>query len=48
VVLEDFQRDFRLTGEAASDIAHCGANLVVESILGELMGRDTGEELVLE
>lgn len=48
VFLEGFQRDLRLTGDAASDVADSGADLVVEPFLGKLMGRDTSEELALE
>ena len=43
-----FQRDYSLTGGAASDIAHSGANLVAESIFGRADWGYTGEELALE
>ena len=45
VFLEDFQRDLSLTSEAASDFAHPRAKLVIEPILGKLMGRGSSEEL---
>jgi hypothetical protein len=48
VFLDGIQRDRSLTGKAASDVAYSGADLVIETILSKLVGRDTSEELTLK